>query len=124
MIKLLIIEDDSFLKEIEIEKFNKNGFDTVTTMTVAEIEVYLKEKTPDIILLDLMLPNVDGFQILSMLTSNEKTKNVPIFIFSNLSDEKEIKRAMDAGAKEFLVKSNYTLDELIEKLTSAVPKAA
>lgn len=124
MIKLLIIEDDSFLKEIEIEKFNKNGFDTVTTMTVAEIEVYLKEKTPDIILLDLMLPNVDGFQILSMLTSNEKTKNVPIFIFSNLSDEKEIKRAMDAGAKEFLVKSNFTLDELIEKLTSAVPKAA
>jgi DNA-binding response OmpR family regulator len=122
MIKLLIIEDDSFLKEIEIEKFNKNGFDTVTTMTVAEIETYLKDKTPDIILLDLMLPNVDGFQILSMLKSNDKTKDAPIFIFSNLSDEKEIKRAMDAGAKEFLVKSNYTLDELIEKLTSAVPK--
>jgi DNA-binding response OmpR family regulator len=122
MIKLLIIEDDSFLKEIEIEKFNKNGFDTVTTMTVAEIEAYLKDKTPDIILLDLMLPNVDGFQILSMLKSNDKTKDAPIFIFSNLSDEKEIKRAMDAGAKEFLVKSNYTLDELIEKLTSAVPK--
>lgn len=120
MIKLLIIEDDSFLKEIEIEKFNKGGFETVTAMTMAEIEAYLGEKTPDVILLDLMLPNVDGFQILSTLTSNEKTKNVPIFIFSNLSDEKEIKRAMEGGAKEFLVKSNYTLDELIEKLTAAV----
>jgi len=113
MIKLLIIEDDTFLKEIEIEKFNKGGFDTVTTMTIADIEKYLSEKTPDVILLDLMLPDVDGFQILSMLKTNEKTKNAPIFIFSNLSDEKEIKKAMDAGAKEFLVKSNYTLDELI-----------
>jgi DNA-binding response OmpR family regulator len=123
MIKLLIIEDDSFLKEIEIEKFNKCGFDTVTAMTVTEIETYLNDKTPDIVLLDLMLPNVDGFQILSMLKSNEKTKDVSVFIFSNLSDEKEVKRAIDAGAKEFLIKSNYTLDELIEKIKASVPKS-
>lgn len=122
MIKLLIIEDDTFLKEIEIEKFNKKGFETVTTMTVAEIEKYLSEKTPDVILLDLMLPDVDGFQILALLKSNEKTKNTPIFIFSNVSDENEVKKAMDGGAKEFLIKSNYTLDELIEKLSSVIPK--
>jgi len=91
-------------------------------MTVAEIETYLTDKVPDVILLDLMLPDVDGFQILALLKSNEKTKNTPIFIFSNVSDEHEVKKAMDGGAKEFLIKSNYTLDELIEKLSSAVPK--
>ena len=124
MIKLLIIEDDTFLKEIEIEKFNKKGFETVTTMTVAEIESYLATTVPDVILLDLMLPDVDGFQILALLKSNEKTKNTPIFIFSNVSDEKEVQKAIDGGAREFLVKSNYTLDELIEKLSSAVPKTS
>jgi two-component system alkaline phosphatase synthesis response regulator PhoP len=123
MIKLLIIEDDTFLKELEIEKFNKKGFEVITTMTVAEIETYLVDKVPDVILLDLMLPDVDGFQILALLKSNEKTKDTPIFIFSNVSDENEVKKAMDGGAKEFLIKSNYTLDELIEKLSAAVPKS-
>lgn len=122
MIKLLIIEDDAFLKEIEIDKFNKKGFETVTAMTVAEIEGYLSTKTPDVILLDLMLPDVDGFQILSLLRKNEKTAKTPIFIFSNISDDQEVKKALDGGATEFLIKSNYTLDELIEKLTSTVPK--
>jgi DNA-binding response OmpR family regulator len=123
MIKLLIIEDDTFLKEIEIEKFNKKGFEAITAMTVAEINHYLQEKTPDVILLDLMLPDVDGFQILSLLKENDKTKNTPIFIFSNVSEDKEVQKALEGGAKEFLVKSNYTLDELIEKLSSAVPQA-
>ncbi len=116
MKKVLIIEDDAFLKEIEIGKFNKEGFDTQTAMTIAEIDDYLNQKTPDIILLDLMLPGVDGFGLLAKIRSDEKTKDVPVLIFSNLSGEEDIKKALEAGATEFMIKSNFTLAEIIEKI--------
>lgn len=116
MKKILIIEDDSFLKNLESSKFTHEGFAVSAATTKAEVDTALEIGVPDIILLDLMLPDVDGYQLLQQFKSDDKTKAVPVIVFSNLSDDVEMKRVMDAGAAEYMVKSNFTLDDVIEKI--------
>ncbi len=116
MKKILTIEDDAFLKNIEATKFSKSGFEVATAMTKADVDHSLATSTPDIILLDMMLPDVDGYQILQNLKANDATKNIPVIVFSNLSSDTDVKKMMDAGAAAFMVKSNFTLDEIVEKI--------
>ncbi len=116
MKKILIIEDDSFLKNLESSKFTHEGFSVMSATTAAEIDAAMASGTPDIILLDLMLPEVDGYELLKKFKADEKTAAVPVIVFSNLSDEIEMKRVMDAGAADFMVKSNFTLSDVIEKI--------
>lgn len=114
MKKVLVVEDDSFLQGLAANKLSQNDFD-VTTAKDGEIAMteLAKEKF-DCVLLDLMLPDISGFDILK----NIKTAGgkIPVVVFSNLSDDKDIKKAMDLGATEYLIKSNFTLEELVEKV--------
>lgn len=118
MKKILIIEDDSFLKNLESSKFTHEGFSVATAVTGAEVATALEAELPDVILLDLMLPDVDGFELLKQFKADDKTKSIPVIVFSNLSDEIEMKRVLDAGASEFMVKSNFTLSDVIEKINA------
>lgn len=120
MKKILIVEDDSFLKNLESSKFTHEGFSVATAVSGAEVDTALAAETPDIILLDLMLPDVDGFELLKKFKADDKTKMVPVIVFSNVSDEIEMKRVLDAGAAEFMVKSNFTLSDVIEKINALV----
>lgn len=122
MKKILIIEDDSFLKNLESSKFTHEGFSVMSAMNPSEIETAIASALPDIILLDLMLPEVDGFELLKKFKEDEKTKAIPVIVFSNLSDEIEMKRVLDAGASDFMVKSNFTLSDVIEKINAVIPK--
>ena len=116
MKKILIVEDDSFLKNLESSKFTHEGFDVTSATTKNEVEKVLEAGNPDLILLDLMLPDIDGFELLRRFKSDEKTSKIPVIVFSNLADESEMKRAMDEGATDFMVKSNFTLSDLVEKM--------
>lgn len=116
MKKILIIEDDSFLKNLESSKLTHEGFEVMVATSKAEVDAALASATPDVILLDLMLPDVDGHELLAGFKADDKTKTIPVIVFSNLSDEVEMKRVMDGGAAEFMVKSNFTLDDVIEKI--------
>jgi DNA-binding response OmpR family regulator len=116
MKKVLIIEDDTFLKNLESSKFTKSGFDVKTAMTKADIDVVLKDSLPDIILLDMMLPDIDGYQVLQNLKGADQTKSIPVIVFSNLSSDADVKKMTDAGAATFMIKSNFTLDEVVEKM--------
>lgn len=120
MKKILIVEDDSFLKNLESSKFTHEGFAVTTAVTGAEVDTALAEELPDIIILDLMLPDVDGFELLKKFKAEDKTKMIPVIVFSNVSDEIEMKRVLDAGAAEFMVKSNFTLSDVIEKINALV----
>ncbi len=120
MKKILTIEDDAFLKNIESSKFAKSGFAVATAMTKADIDSSLAASTPDIILLDIMLPDIDGFHVLKSLKADDKTKHIPVIVFSNLSSDEDMKKMTDAGAAAFMIKSNFTLDEVIEKVKSLV----
>ncbi len=120
MKKILTIEDDAFLKNIESSKFTKSGFEVATAMTKADIDSSLAASTPDIILLDMMLPDIDGFHVLQTLKADEKTKNIPVIVFSNLSSDEDMKKMTEAGAAAFMIKSNFTLDEVVEKIHSLI----
>lgn len=114
--KILIVEDDSFLQGLASNKLEKEGFTVWGAANSDEANKVLDTESPDVVLLDLVLPGTDGFGILKHIRETEKTKNIPVVIFSNLSDDSDIKRAKDLGATEFMVKSNFTLDELSDRI--------
>ena len=114
--KILIIEDDSFLQGLASTKLEKEGFDVMGAGNSDEATKILDAETPDLILLDLVLPGTDGFGILKKVRENLKTVNTPVIVFSNLSDDRDIKRAKELGATDYMVKSNFTLDELSDQI--------
>ncbi len=116
MKKILIIEDDSFLKNLESTKFTHEGFEVASATTKVEVDNALAAGLPDIILLDLMLPDVSGFEFLTTFKADPMLKAIPVIVFSNLSDDIEMKRVMDAGASEYMIKSNFTLGDVVEKI--------
>lgn len=79
-------------------------------------------QAPDLLVLDLMLPNVSGFDVLAQIRANEATKKLKVIVFSNLGEESDIKKCLDLGVSEYLVKANFTLDELAEKIKFIVSK--
>jgi len=116
MKKLLIIEDDSFLQGLEVGKLKKENYDILTASTGEEGMEKINMSGIDLILLDLILPKFDGFDILKKAKETEATKNIPVIVFSNLSEDSDIKKARDLGAADFMVKSNFTLNELVEHI--------
>jgi DNA-binding response OmpR family regulator len=118
MKKILIIEDDAFLQGLESNKLKKEGYEVITASSGEEGIEKINEDGVNFILLDLVLPNYDGFDILKKIRETEKIKDLPVIVFSNLSEDKYIKQANDLGATDFMVKSNFTLDELVERIAS------
>lgn len=114
--KVLIVEDDDFLKSLAVTKLVKEGFEVTATGNIDEVNKALETNAPEIVLLDLLLPGTDGFGILKKIRENVNTAHVPVIIFSNLSEESDIKKAQELGANYFMVKSNFTLDELVAKI--------
>ncbi len=111
---ILIIEDDSFLQGLAANKLSKADFDVSTANNGEKGMTMLEKDKFDGVLLDLMLPDISGFDILKGFKKDHK--DIPVIVFSNLSDDKDIKKAMDLGADEYLVKANFTLEELVAKV--------
>jgi DNA-binding response OmpR family regulator len=114
MRKILIIEDDSFLQGLEANKLEKEGYEIITASTGKEGIMKIYEPNISMILLDLVLPDVDGFDILQKIRETASLKTIPVIVFSNLSEDKDIERSQKLGATDFMVKSNFTLDELVK----------
>lgn len=113
---VLLIEDDPLLVKMYKTKFESEGF---TVVTAEDGETGLQNAIsgkPDIILLDRMMPKLSGDEVLIKLKQNEATKNIPVIIFSNLSQGDDSKKMMELGAKEYLVKANLTPGEVVEKV--------
>lgn len=117
---ILIIEDDDFLKGLEAKNLIKNNYNVLLSSNSEEAFKILNNENNniDLILLDLLLPDVDGYTILKNIRSNtnEIIKNIPVIVFSNLAEDENIKEATKLGISEFMVKSNFTLDELSTKI--------
>ncbi|MFA6324729.1 MAG: response regulator [Candidatus Paceibacterota bacterium] len=118
---ILIIEDDNFLQGLEATKLKKEGYDVLTASNSVEaFKIMGEQKNIDLILLDLLLPEVDGFMILEKIREDKALLTIPVIVFSNLSEEKDINRATKLGISEFMVKSNFTLDELAKKVKGLI----
>ena len=116
-----LIEDDQFFSFLIVTKLKKAGY-TVTNSENGEAGwKALGEKKPDLLLLDLMLPIIDGFEILKRIRNDQTLKDLHVLVFSNIGEEKEMKRVLDMKVDDYLIKSSFTLDELVEKVQAIVP---
>lgn len=115
---VLLIEDDKFLRELLVKKIAKEGFDVHNSVDAQSAFLLLEERKPDIILCDLILPGVDGFEILKKIKSDPNTADIPVVILSNLGQQEDLDKAKALGAKDFMVKANFTLDEIVAKVHS------
>lgn len=120
--KILVVEDDKFLRELFVRKMFNEGFDVESAVDAEQAFDVLRTKKPEIILLDLILPGVDGFEILTQIKKDANLKDIPVMVISNLGQKEDIDRAMGLGASDFLIKANYTLDEIITRVLTVLDK--
>jgi DNA-binding response OmpR family regulator len=118
---IFIIEDDIFLQGLEATKIKKEGYDIQTAADSTGVMEIIKRKIKiDLVLLDLMLPGVDGFEVLKIIRKEKELATVPVIVFSNLSEKKDIDKAKELGISEFMIKSNFSLEELVKKVKELI----
>jgi len=116
----MIIEDDHFLSTVIKARLEKVGLATTQAFDGEEAMGLLKTEKPDLIVLDLIMPKVTGFEVLEMISKNADLKKIPVVILSHLAQESDIEKAKSLGAKEYFVKVKVSIDDLVEKVTSLV----
>jgi len=120
--KILIVEDLPETIKLLAEKFNLEGFDVLEASNGEDaLKIALSEQ-PDIILLDIVLPKMDGLTMFKKLRKEEKGKNIPVIILTILSDAEKIDEALRAGVFTFLVKTEWTLDDVVKKVKETLAK--
>ncbi len=118
--RILIIEDDQFLRDICEQKFRQMGFVVDTAVDGNSGLAKILSSRPDVVLLDVILPAMDGFEILQKARANPDASiaKTPIIMLSNLGQESEIEKGMRLGANDYLVKTYFTMDQIVQKVSA------
>lgn len=121
-IKILLVEDDSFLLGMYATKFEMENFKVITAEDGEKaVRAALKE-LPDIILLDIILPKQNGFEVLRQLKADQSTAKVPVILLTNLSQKDEIEQGLKLGAEDYLIKAHFMPSEVVEKIKKVLNK--
>lgn len=114
--KILIVEDEAFLRKVISDECRENGY--LVDEAVDGKEALQKTKTDkfDLILLDLLLPDIDGFEVLTQLKKESTLSGTPVVILSNLGQREEIEKGLSLGAKDYLIKAHVTPSEIIKRI--------
>jgi len=112
--KVLIVEDDSLLAKVLSESFLAEKFDVTNVDNGLNVADAVKSFAPDIILLDLIIPGLDGFAVLKQLKADTKTEKIPVVVLSNLGDAGDIKSTKALGAEEYFIKANTEMDKIVK----------
>lgn len=121
--KILIIEDERMLREALVENLVGEGY-VVTGCESAEAAFkHIMIEEPDIILTDLVMANIDGFEVLQKLQSDKHLHAIPVLVLSNLGEKADVDRALSLGAKDFLVKSDLSLSEIADRVKKVLKKS-
>lgn len=118
--KVLSIEDDAFLSSLVSSKLIETGFSVVTANTGKDGLAKAKLEKPHLVLLDIMLPDMGGFEILQHLKADPETKDIPVIILSNLGGREEIEKGVQLGAASYLIKSNILPHEVAEMVQTQI----
>lgn len=118
--KVLIIEDDLFMGELLMRALDRAGFEVIIAKTGGEGLAKFRETKPAVILLDLLLPDENGLEALRKIRRTEGGPDVKVIVLSNLSRESNFEEAKRLGALDYLVKVNFSLDEIITKVRSVL----
>ncbi len=122
--RILLVEDDKFFREFYAQKLREKGIEVFQAGNGEEGLKTVSQNIPDIILLDIIMPVKDGFQVLAELSQQDITKNIPVLVFSTLGQEKDIQKAISLGAKGYVNKSFFDFETLFNKITELTKKPA
>jgi CheY-like chemotaxis protein len=122
--KILVAEDDLFLRRAVASILRRNGFDVVTASDGAEAIARIRDERPDLVLLDLVMPKMHGFEVVSAAKRDATTAEIPIVVLSNLGRDADLQRCRDLGAVDYLVKAELSLDALVDYVRRATSRCA
>jgi len=121
---ILFIEDESALQKTFGEVLTGEGYEMISALDgeagLKSANPPVNRKKPDLILLDLILPKINGFEVLKELKANPETKEIPVIVLTNLEGIDDVDKAIELGAKTYLVKAQYSLEEVVEKIKKAL----
>lgn len=121
-IKLLIVEDDKFLRDLATQKLNQENFAVFAAVDGEQGIAIAEKELPQVILLDILLPGIDGFEVLKRIRTNPNLKDTRVIMLSNFGQREDVEKAISSGADQFLVKANFTLDEIIQEVKNVMKK--
>jgi two-component system phosphate regulon response regulator PhoB/two-component system alkaline phosphatase synthesis response regulator PhoP len=121
-VKIVWIEDDKFLASMVGKRMTETGAELTQVVDGAKAFDVVKQSQPAIVVLDLLMPNVDGFEILRLMKSNSETKGIPVMILSNLGQKEEMEKAQKLGAAKFIIKATTGFDEIIPEILKVLKK--
>lgn len=118
--RILLAEDDRFLRKAAEATLRQRGFTVLAAADGEEALRFARAEIPDLILLDLIMPKLQGFEVLRILKEEPMTKQIPVIVLSNLGQESDVKQAMEAGAAAYFIKANLSLRDLVARVEEAL----
>ncbi len=119
---ILLVEDDQMISTMYQTKFSMEGYTIEVAMDGKTGLEKIKTIKPDILLLDVILPKIDGFTILKAMKSDPATAKIPVILLTNLGQDEDVKKGKSLGADDYFIKSNHTPAEIVQKVASIVKK--
>jgi len=120
MSKILVIEDDKFLRELIVRKLLAEAFEVAEAVDGEEGIRKVRDEKPNLVLLDLILPGIDGFEVLTRMKSDPTITQIPVIILSNLGQKEDVERGLKLGATDYLIKAHFTPGEVVEKIKASL----
>ena len=114
--KILFVDDDNFLRKVYKAELSERGYEVILAADGEEGLHKAQLEDPDLVILDMIMPKKSGFEVLMELQSDPNTKSIPVILLSNLGQEADIKKGIDLGAVEYLVKDDVTLETIVAKV--------
>lgn len=119
---ILFVEDDKFFTGLLAKRLMASDYDVLHANTGAEAVKILESKTPDLMVFDIILPEMDGLELLRQVKLNPQTKGIPVIILSNLGSKEQLEKAQAFGAKKFLIKATVSVDQVLEQINTIIDK--
>ncbi|HNZ84204.1 MAG TPA: response regulator, partial [Candidatus Pacearchaeota archaeon] len=116
--KILFVEDEASLQRAIGESLKKAGYEVLSAIDGQQAMDQIKSQNFDLIVLDIVLPRIDGFEVLKKIKSDPEKKDIPVLVLTNLETSGDVQKALELGATNYLVKANYSLEQMIEKINS------
>jgi DNA-binding response OmpR family regulator len=116
MAKVLLVEDDEILHNMYKKKFEYEGFEVVSAFDGSEGVKKAETEKPDVILMDIIMPKMDGFVAVKKIKKNSAISNVPIVMLTNLGQEEDVNKGRELGADDYFIKANHTPAEIVKKI--------
>lgn len=114
--KVLVVEDDKFLRELITRKLDAENFDVIEAIDGEEGMEKAAVQNPDLVLLDIVLPGIDGFEILKRMKADPNLSKIPVIMLTNLGQRDDVERGIKMGADDYLIKAHFTPSEIIERV--------